>query len=84
MLKTQFFVRAPIWNGGNRCVGLAESRLQGDLTTFEILYEDKHGNRIYPYPFKVRTREVVSSPVQFVHGIKLRVVPLEKCEEALE
>ena len=83
MLKTQYYIRAPIWNGGKRCVGLAESRLQGDLATFEILYEDKHGDRIYPNQFKVSTRKVAHSPVQFINGTKLRVVPLEDCEEVL-
>ena len=79
---SHFAVREPIWNGGKRCVGLAEDRinLSEPYTTFEITYTDKKDRRIYPYKFSVRTLAVMSCPRGWV-GVWVRVVPLSLCDE---
>jgi len=42
-------IRAPIWNGGKRCVGIAEYKISiaEPFTVFEVLYTDRHHLRIY-------------------------------------
>ena len=78
---SHFIIQTPIWNGGKRCVGLCEHRLNGSLTTFEILYRNKEGNRIYPYQFRIKTEMVLKCPLQWVKGMPLRIVPLLICHE---
>lgn len=81
-MSSQFLIQKPIWNGGERCVGLAEGRIgYGPTTTFEILYRNKEGKRIYPHQFVVGTHAAMTCPVQMVKGMRLRVVPLSICQE---
>jgi len=58
------YINAPIWNGGKRCVGIAEYRIHPSqaLTTFEVLYKNKAGERIYPQPFRIRTDTLLAGP----------------------
>ncbi len=80
---THYQIRAPIWNGGQRCVGLNVQLLHGMVTTFEILYTTKKTKkRSYPYTFTVPTAVVYGCPRQTVDGgVVLAIVPLEKCTE---
>jgi len=78
---SHFIIRAPIWNGGKRCVGLAEYRLSDLFTTFNILYRNKKGELIHPYQFRIKTQDVLNCPVKMCGGMRLRIVPLMICEE---
>ena len=76
-------INAPIWNGGKRCVGIAEYRIRvaEPFTVFEVLYSDRHNKRIYPQPFRIRTARLMAAPTQQVRGgMILRVVLLADCE----
>ena len=75
-------IMAPIWNGGDRLVGLAEWRLKQEdpITTFEITYTNIKGKRIFPHPFRVATSKVLAGKQQYV-GVKVRLVRLADCEE---
>ena len=81
---SHFVIRTPIWNGGKRCVGLAEGRInqQARYTTFEINYKDKKGQRIYPHLFRVLTTKSLVGTRQWV-GVWVRLVPLADCEEVI-
>ena len=81
---SHFIIRSPIWNGGRRCVGLAEGRLnqQDTYTTFDISYRNKKGERIYPHQFRVLTSTVLAGKRQLVGGcIWVRLVALADCTE---
>ena len=80
-MTSQFAIMTPIWNGGQRCVGLAEYRLSGPVTTFEILWRNREDKRIYPHPFTVSTKTVLKCPIQMIKGMRLRIVPLNICKE---
>ena len=83
---THYEIHAPIWNGGQRCVGLNVQLLHGVDTTFEIEYTTKKTKkRSYPYTFKVPTRVVMTCPRQTLtpSGVVLAIVPLEKCTEVV-
>jgi len=82
---THYQIRAPIWNGGQRCVGLNVQLLNGTVTTFEILYTTKKTlERSYPYKFTVPTAVVMTCPRQIVSGgVVLAIVPLDKCTEVV-
>ncbi len=82
---THYKIRAPIWNGGQRCVGLNLQLLHGPMTTFEIEYVTKKTKkRSYPYTFTVPTAVVFTCPRQTLpSGVTLAIVSLEKCTEAV-
>ena len=81
---THFKIKAPIWNGGQRCVGLNVQLLHGVEQTFEIEYTTKKTKkRSYPNMFTVPTAVVMTCPRQTLKpsGVILAIVPLEKCTE---
>jgi len=78
---SHFIIRTPIWNGGKRYVGLAEYRLSGLWTTFNITYCNKKGELIYPNQFRIKTKDVLNCPIEMCGGMKLRIVPLMICHE---
>ena len=80
---THYTIRTPIWNGGQRCVGLNIQLLHGMVTTFEITYRTKKKKlRSFPYTFSVSTAVVYGCPRQTVSGgVVLAIVPLDKCTE---
>jgi len=82
---THYQIRAPIWNGGQRCVGLNVQLLNGTVTTFEILYTTKKTNkRSFPYTFTVPTAVAARCPRQVVSGgVVLAIVPLDKCTKSV-
>ena len=82
---THVKIHAPIWNGGDRCVGLNVALLHGVTTTFEIEYTTKKTKkRSYPYTFTVPTVIVYGCPRQTLpSGVVLAIVPLEKCTEVV-
>ena len=82
---THYKIRAPIWNGGDRCVGLNLQLLHGMTTTFEIEYVTKKTKkRSYPYTFTVPTAVVYQCPRQTLpSGVTLALVALNKCTEVV-
>ncbi len=82
---TYYQIQSPIWNGGQRCVGLNVQLLHGMNSTFEILYVTKKTKkRSYPYTFTVPNAVVMTCPRQTVSGgVVLAIVPLDKCTEVV-
>ena len=80
---THYQIKTPIWNGGQRCVGLNIQLLHGMVTTFEILYiTKKTKKRSFPYKFTVPTAVVYGCQRQTLGGgVVLAIVPLDKCTE---
>ena len=79
---THYTISKPIWNGGKRLVGLNVELLQDEWTTFEILYTDRDGKRIYPNHFIVRTSVAAACPRQY-RGVWLAIVPLSQCKQVV-
>ena len=80
---THYQIKTPIWNGGQRCVGLNVQLLHGMVTTFEITYTSKKlKKRSFPYKFSVPTAVVYGCQRMTVGGgVILAIVPLDKCTE---
>lgn len=73
-------IESPIWNGGKRCVGLAEYRLknEGQVTQVRILYKNKTGRYIYPTLLCKITEYIYKYPPKIVrNGVKVYIVPIE-------
>ena len=73
-------IHTPIWNGGNRAVGIADYRLQGKVLQIEIDYKDSHGNRMYPDVYTVPCDKARVYPTQTVKGTKLHIIPIADLE----
>lgn len=68
---------SPIWNGGQRKVGIAEYKMTEDMLKIEILYKTKTRGRIYPEPFFISRNQAMTYPTQVVRGgVKLRLIPI--------
>lgn len=76
-------IRTPIWNGGKRCVGIAEWRLRGkEFVLVRITYRNKNGELIYPGVYEISTMKLWSCPRQMMkNGVAVRVVPIEDMRE---
>lgn len=82
---TPIEIHTPIWNGGKRCVGIAEYRLGTRSTDIKITYKNKDGVPIYPYTYTIETVTACKFPTMKLKcGINLRVIPIEslKVKEA--
>ena len=81
MAKTiDYDIREPIWNGGRRCVGLAEFRLKRDSITITISYKDKFGTKLYPYKYfmtSVKAKQYPTKEVSTARGnMILFIIPI--------
>lgn len=72
-------IRAPIWNGGKRVVGIAEHKLGTQLTDVKITYRNRFGSEIYPYVFAIDTVEARKFPTMILKnsGVVLRLIPID-------
>ena len=74
-------IREPIWNGGKKCVGIANFRIKGkegiDVT---VDYTDKYGNKSCPATYYVNSIKLRQYPTQKVRGITLYIIPIEDME----
>ena len=72
-------IKAPIWNGGNRKIGIADYRIKkADIVEVEILAKDKDGNKLHPGTYWMPVAKLKKYPIQTVHGgTKLYVSPIE-------
>jgi len=76
-------IRAPIWNGGKRCIGIADYRLPHENSIVEIAigYTNKEGMKIYPNKFYVDKAKLIKYPVMHVKDTKLYIIPIADLEE---
>jgi len=75
-------IKTPIWNG--KKVGIANKKIltnDTDNILVEILYKNKYGDRIYPYPYRIIREKALSYPIQTRYGIDLRIIPIRDMEE---
>lgn len=77
-------IREPIWNGGRRCVGLAEFRLKRDSIIITISYKDKYGVKLYPDKYFmscVKAKKYPTKEVSTARGMmKLFIIPIDDFE----
>jgi hypothetical protein len=67
----------PIWN--QRQIGIALFRLHYRIDLeIEVLYKDKHGNRIYPHIYLLNLPEAIDCPRQTRKGVELAIIPIDK------
>ncbi len=71
-------IRSPIWK--TRSIGIAEHKLKGN-TKIEILYRLKDGKKLYPDIYNISKKEALKYPIQYVKGVKLRIIPIEKLKK---
>ena len=67
-------IRTPIWK--TKSVGLAEDKLTSGVNEVKILYKTKDGERLYPNTFKIAKKDAMTFPVQYVKGVRLRIIPI--------
>jgi len=76
-------IKFPIWNGGERYVGIAAFRVKTH-TKIEILYVRKAGKRSYPNPYYMSGADIIKHDVKVVKGgVKVYLVPIKELEEIL-
>jgi len=78
-------IKTPIWNGGNRCVGIAEYKLIGAGVYIDILYRNKTGEKTYPNRFRLDRSVAMECPVKTIRisssrHLRLRIVPIDSME----
>ena len=72
-------IKMPIWK--NKSVGIAESKMVGDVVKMKILYKTVDGERLYPGMYWISRARAMMYPVQVVRGgVKLRIIPIEDFE----
>lgn len=77
-------IQKPIWNGGQRKIGIASFKLKGTHNQVEILATNASGERIYPLPFYVNGEEVQKKyplvPIPKHPNIKVYEIPIDDLE----
>ena len=77
-------IREPIWNGGKRCVGLADFRLKRDSIVITISYKDKYGVTLYPGKYfmtGIKARQYPTKEITTARGtMKLYIIPIADFE----
>ena len=69
-------INTPIWK--TRSVGIAEHAMLEEDIQIEILYKQKNGKRLYPYPFRTTKSKLMSCPSMMVqHGVKLHMIKID-------
>lgn len=69
-------IKEPIWNGGNRAIGVSEAKIHEGINEIEISYKSKRtGDRLYPYTFGVLGKEFTKYPRDRKNP-HLRVIPI--------
>lgn len=78
-----FRIKEPIWK--NKSVGLNEAHLEKE-NEVEILWRDKHGERLWPYTYTITKEEMMDREIMIVRGrgipdgkqIRLRIIPISE------
>jgi len=78
-----FRIKEPIWK--NKSVGLNEAHLEAN-NEVEVLWKDRHGERLWPYTYTVTKELAMTKEVMIVRGrgipagkqIRLRIVPISE------
>lgn len=71
-------IRSPMWNGGHRCVGIADYKLGTRATDIKITYKNKDGVPIYPHVYTIDTVEAKKFPTMKLKcGVNLRLIPID-------
>jgi hypothetical protein len=82
--KVNYDIKEPIWNGGNRCVGIADFRLKYDSIVITISYKDKFGTQLYPYKYFINCNKAKQYPTRDVStargNMKLYIIPIDDFE----
>lgn len=75
-------IKAPMWGGGVRSVGVAEFRVQGfDTVEVEFTYVRKDGVKSFPDHYRMKVSKLLTYPTKVVGGgVKLYVSPLADWE----
>jgi hypothetical protein len=74
-------LKSPVWGGGSPKFGIASYRLSGDSIYVECLYENKDGERVYPFRYRIACTKAKTFPKQRVRGgVLLYVIPVEEFE----
>lgn len=73
-------INSPVWNGGNRCVGINTQRVvDSQMYKIRILHKRVDGTRSYPDDFYMRGRDIRSyeaKPLKKYPNIFLHWVPI--------
>jgi hypothetical protein len=69
-------IKEPIWNGGQRAVGVRVDRLIDDLW-IEIDTVDKHGNRIYPARYYITKQRASLYETKTYPWGEAYIIPIE-------
>ena len=76
-------IKFPIWNGGERYVGIADFRVK-QHNKIEILYVRKDGERSYPNCYYMSGADIVKHKIKVVGGgVKVYLIPIKELEEIL-
>lgn len=71
-------IKSPMWNGGRRCVGIADYKIGTRSTDIKILYKNKDGAQIYPYTYTIDTVDARKFPTMKLKcGVNLRLIPID-------
>ena len=70
------YIKEPIWNGGNRCVGIRVDRLADDLI-IDIETKDRYGNRIYPKTFYLTKQRASLYEIKSYSWGDAYIIPIE-------
>lgn len=81
-------IKAPLWNGGKRMIGIAPERVKKDVAyKIQISYKNKDGVRIYPKSYRMRGWEILRYKVQAFntkYGLKsFHLIPVDELPEIL-
>lgn len=79
-MVNKFEIREPVWNGGQRCVGLKRENV-GDKNEIVITYTRKDGTRTYPHPLYVDgdiVRHYPAKPLKKYPSVLLHWVPISE------
>ena len=75
-------IKNPIWNGGQRKVGIATYKV-GNHNEIVIESTNKDGDRIYPQPFYISGQDLKKYPPKAIpnyQNIKVHEIPIKDLE----
>ena len=80
-MRTKYTIHEPIWNGGNRCFGVADFRLSGfegiDVTCD---YKNKDGEVVLPEIYGITSVKAKTFPHYYVKDVKIYKIPVTEFE----
>ena len=78
---TLFEIKAPVWNGGKRKVGLAQNRI-GEHNEIRFLYTRKDGTKSMPDNYYISGKKIreLDFDLQNIKGLTIVLVPIDQLE----